>query len=132
MSIRKFAVHVCQAPSEISSRSHIEFLSRLEMSAESGDRRFVLDCSKLERLGPAEIRFLLCCLEEVMKNNGDMRLAMVHPDLKIELRRVGMNRLFEMYETTEGAVHSYQLNPVSSGSPSSPATNEEQANEYAA
>jgi anti-anti-sigma factor len=130
MFIGKDAVTVHQAPSKISSTSLGEFLQLLELSAENGHPRFVLDCSKFEHLGTSEIRFLLGCLEEVMKHNGDVRLAMPCPDLQATLRQAGIDRLFEMYETTESAVYSYQLNRINMTPPSIP--DRDQATEYAA
>jgi anti-anti-sigma factor len=127
MFIRKDAVNVHQAPGKISSTSHIEFLRRLEKSAENGPPRFVLDCCSFERMGTSEIRFLLGCLEEVMKHNGDLRLAMLRPELQNALRLARIDRLFEMYETTEGAIYSYQLNRVSMA-----IADRDQATEYAA
>jgi anti-anti-sigma factor len=124
------AVSVYHTPSEISSTSQVEFLRRLEIAAQNGHPRFVLDCSALERIGPAEIRFLLSCLEEVMKHNGDVRLAMLHPDVKAALHQAGMDRLFEMYETTENAVLSYQRRLGSMTAVD--IANEDQATEYAA
>jgi anti-sigma B factor antagonist len=132
MFVRTNAVSVHQVSSEISSTSQLEFLRRLEVSAKNGHPRFVLDCSKLQQIGPAEIRFLLGCLEEVMKHNGDVRLATLRPDIKVALYQVGMDRLFEMYETTESAVASYQLSPASTTSLSSSIANEDQTTEYAA
>jgi anti-anti-sigma factor len=132
MLIKKNAVRVHQAPSKISSTSYIEFLRLLEMSAENGHPRFVLDCSNFERIGTPELRFLLSCLEEAMKQNGDVRLALPRPDLQTALRLAGVDRLFEMYETTEGAIQSYQLNRVSLGPLSTEMADRDQATEYAA
>jgi len=131
MLIKRNAVNVHQAPGKISSTSHVEFLRRLEMSAENGHPRWVLDCSQFEQIGTPEIRFLLECLEEAMKHNGDVRLAMPRPELQAALRQVGIDRLFEMYETAEGAIRSYQLR-VSLPPLSMAIADRDQAAEYAA
>ena len=53
---------------------------RLLQGCISEDRpRLVFDCSQLRELDPPAIHFLLCCLEEAMKWNGDVRLAVVSP-----------------------------------------------------
>jgi anti-anti-sigma factor len=132
MSIKKRAVSVYQVPSEISSASEMELLRQLQMSAETGHPRFVLDCSKVASMGSSAIRLLLCCLEEVMKNNGDVRLAMLHPEANAVLRHTGISRLFESYDTTENAIHSYQLRPSSMGPLAFEAAELDQNIEYAA
>lgn len=113
MSSRKRTVSIHQVPSEISSSSQMELLSRLEMSVENGQPRFVLDCSQLVDIGSPEIHFLLCCLEEAMKHNGDVRLAVLRPQAQAALRDAGVGRLFEIFDTTENAVRSYQFRPSS-------------------
>jgi anti-sigma B factor antagonist len=113
MSIRKRMVSVHQIPSDVSSTSQMELLRRLAMSAENGHPRFVLDCSKVETMGSSEVRFLLSCLEEVMKHNGDVRLAVLNPEAQAVMKKTCMHRLFETYPTTESAVQSYQFRPSS-------------------
>lgn len=113
MSIRKRAVNVLQLPGQISSSNHAEILRRLKLAVQSGHPRFVLDCSRLEIIGPEEIQFLLSCLEEVMKHNGDVRLATVTPEVRAVLQDAGISRLFEIYGSTESAIHSYQVRPAS-------------------
>jgi len=113
MSIKKRAVNILQLPGQISSSSHAETLRRLKLAVQSGHPRFVLDCSQIEVMGMKEVQFLLCCLEEVMKHNGDVRLAAVTPEARAVLQNAGISRLFEIYGSTESAIHSYQVRPAS-------------------
>ena len=48
-----------------------------------------------------------------MKNNGDVRLAGLPPQAHTALREAGISRLFELFETTEHAVRSYQMRTAS-------------------
>jgi anti-anti-sigma regulatory factor len=107
MLISKRAVSIHKVPHEISSKSKLELLRRLEMYFENGCPRFVLDCSQMDTIGPAEVNLLLCCLEEAMKHKGDVRLAQLQPQADAVLRRVGAGRLFEIFDTSENAVSSY-------------------------
>ena len=102
------------------------------MAAENGQAFFVLDCSKVESMGSSAIRLLLRCLEEVMKLNGDVRLAMLHPDANAVLRQMGISRLFESYDTTESAILSYQLRPFNIVPPSFEVGELDQDTKYAA
>jgi anti-sigma B factor antagonist len=107
MTKRPVSVH--QVPNNLSSATQMEVLRRLEMAVEGAHPRFVLDCSQLDSLGAAEVYFLLCCLEEAMKHNGDLRLAALRPHVKAALHQAGIAHMFEVYDTTEHAVHSYQV-----------------------
>ncbi len=113
MSIKKRAVSVRELPYEISEDSEMELIHGLQMAAEAGHSRFVLDCSHIESMDLSAVRLLLSCLEEVMKYNGDVRLAMLQPEAYEVLQETGLGRLFESYQTTESAVRSYQLRPAS-------------------
>jgi len=113
MAIKKRNVSVHQIPSIISSATQLALIRSLEMSVEHGHPRFVLDCSRLESVGSPEMHLLLCCLEQAMKNNGDVRLAALPTKAHAALRQAGISRLFEHFETTEHAVRSYQLRTAS-------------------
>lgn len=75
--------------------------------------RVVLDCSKIGKMNRSAMRLLLTYLEEAMMHNGDVRLASVHPEAAATLRLAGVNRLFEIHDTIEGAVDSFRRRPAS-------------------
>lgn len=108
MTIRTRAVRVHHVPAKVTSAEERAFLQDLQKYLESERPRFVLDCSKVQELDNATINLLLACLEEVMKRNGDVRLASVNSDVEAALRFMGANRLFEIYPTTDGAIQSFQ------------------------
>ena len=113
MSIRKRAVRVHQVPEKITASKERSFLQELQRYAEAERPRFVLDCSLVWDMDYPMINLLLSCLEEVMKYNGDVRLASLRPGAESALRLAGVNRLFETYATTEGAVQSFHQRPIS-------------------
>jgi len=89
-------------------------LRELESSM-SVDRPFiVLDCSHVHRLDRSVVEVLLCCLEEAIKRNGDVKLASIPSGAEAILELTGVNRLFEIFDTTAGAVHSFHQ-PVLEG-----------------
>ena len=74
----------------------------------SVDRPYVvLDCSNVERLDRSVVEVLLCCLEEAIKRNGDVKLASIPSGAEAILELTGVNRLFEILDTAAGAVHSF-------------------------
>ena len=67
----------------------------------------VLDCSKLQTMEGAVIYLILCCLEEALKRNGDVRLAGVCPAALVVLESTGADRLFQIYPSSADAVESF-------------------------
>lgn len=113
MSIIKREVRVHQVPDQVNATSERSFLRELQKCSETERPRFVLDCSRVRDMDIATIHLLLSSLEEVMKCNGDIRLAALHPASEEMLRLAGVNRLFEIYPTVDGAVRSYHQRPTS-------------------
>jgi anti-anti-sigma regulatory factor len=58
------------------------------------------------------IHFLLCCLEEAMKRNGDVRLSAVPKTLTASLQTLGLDRLFKMFDSDLEAIKSFQRGAV--------------------
>jgi hypothetical protein len=54
---------------------------------------------------------LVCCLEAAMKRNGDVRLAGLPAGARALLVRIGISRLFEIFNTTAEAVSSFGRRP---------------------
>jgi len=82
----------------------------------------VLDCSKARQMDRFFVNLLLCCLEEAMKRNGDVKLAAVPAQTQLVLRHSGAHRLFEVFDTNAEAVSSYhRRTPVGTSSTIVPA-----------
>jgi anti-anti-sigma factor len=113
MSIRKRAVCVHQLPEQVTPIKRRSFLRGLLQSTEAGRPLLVLDCSMVRNMDYAMINLLLSCLEEVMKCNGDIRLASLRPAAKSVLEIAGVDRLFETYSTAQEAVQSFDQHPIS-------------------
>jgi anti-sigma B factor antagonist len=67
----------------------------------------VLDFSDVQQLDSSGIEMLLRCLEEVMRRNGDLKLADVPPAAGVVLELTGVDRFFEIYENASEAVESF-------------------------
>jgi len=50
---------------------------------------------------------LLCCLEEAMKRNGDVKLAAIPDGVRALLEHTGAGRVFEGFDTTAEALDSF-------------------------
>ncbi len=108
MTNRLRSVTVHQIPSAVTNTGERRFLRDLQSHVAAERPRIVLDCSEVAQMDDATVHLLLCCLEEAMKSNGDVKLAALSPAAESSLRRSKVNRLFELYPTPAAAVHSYQ------------------------
>ena len=83
------------------------FFAELESRMNIGRPSIVLDCSRVRHMDRFAIHMLLCCLEEAMKRDGDVKLAAVSLSARETLELTRVDRLFEIYETESDAVNSY-------------------------
>lgn len=114
MTGSKRPVSLQQIPEGVTASGQAVILQFLERTCAETERpRFVLDCSLVRNMDTCTIQLLLSCLEEVMKCNGDVRLAALRPEAENTLRRSGVSRLFELYSTVEAAIQSFQKRPAS-------------------
>ena len=86
-------------------------LDDLESCINTNRPAVVIDCSALHVFDRGSLHLLLCCLEEAMKRNGDIRLAALCPEARSALSSAGVNSLFHCFETVEEAVDSYDRPP---------------------
>ena len=58
------------------------------------------------------IYLVLCCLEEAMKRNGDVRLAEVSQAARATLNATGVDRLFRIFALNADAIRSFHHRTV--------------------
>jgi len=51
---------------------------------------------------------MLCCLEEAVKRNGDVKLAAVPAGARSTLKLTGIDRIFEIFDTNVEAASSFR------------------------
>lgn len=107
MTLRIRAVVVKQMPESVDVKGGQAFLRSLEGCMSVSRPSIVFDCSKVLQMDRSAVHLLLCCLEEAMKSNGDVKLAAIPPGARAILELTGANRLFEIYETNADAVSSF-------------------------
>jgi anti-sigma B factor antagonist len=101
------SVAVRKLPERISGAQRDQVYKDLESSINVDRPAVVLDCSGLRRLDGSAIHLLLCCLEEAMKRNGDVRLAGLRPEAKAALQAAEVESLFQSFESVGEAVESF-------------------------
>jgi anti-sigma B factor antagonist len=99
-------VVVKQFPSGLDDQ-FAESFRELQLHLE-GDRPYIVfDFAAVRSLDSAGIEFLLMCMEESMKRNGDVKLACVSPELSAILKMTRVDRLFEIFDSCDDAVESF-------------------------
>lgn len=105
-------VAVKHLPEVLSAKQACLLLDEIESCMDADRPRMVVDCSHLREMGNASIHFLLCCLEEAMKRNGDVKLAALPRGAATIFGVTGVDRLFEVFETVDDAVGSFYRLPM--------------------
>jgi anti-anti-sigma factor len=132
MTLRIRPVAVKQLPESLSSKRARLFFSELESCLNVDRPCLVLDCSKVRSLDSSAAHLLLCCLEEAMKRNGDVKLAGISSAAGAILELSGLDRLFEMYSTIAEAVSSFRRPPLDLAALAGMGTRSRQPSENAA
>ena len=90
MTMRMRAVTVGQLPGTFSREQQRIFLHEMKSYLHVDRPRVVLDCSEICQLEKPVVQLLLCCLEEAMKRNGDIKLAAMSREAKESLKQMGV------------------------------------------
>lgn len=100
-------VVVMELPQQLNPRKAKTFLRELQPLLEADRPRLVLECSQIHNLDGAGVEMLLGCMQEAMKRDGDLKLAAVSPASGVFLELMRVDRLFEIFDSAEEAVQSF-------------------------
>jgi anti-sigma B factor antagonist len=103
----KRPVVVKRMPERLDSRQARSFWQEVQPIITSDRPQVVFDMSALKHLDSAGVDVLLKCIAEVMKRDGDLKLAAVSPEAAVILELTRTDRLFEIYETSSDAMRSF-------------------------
>ena len=81
--------------------------SKLNSLIDAGQVRLVVSLDKLEYMSSSGLRVLLATLKKVRKQQGDIRLACLKPNIKEVFDISGFNQLFNISDTEETAIASF-------------------------
>jgi anti-sigma B factor antagonist len=109
-----------ELPENLNEQAAQSFLDELRPLLEEERPAIVLDCSQIQQMDSAGVEMLLHCLEQAMKRDGDLKLAAVSPSSAVILELMRVDRLFELFETADEAVRSFQAYPSSTRTASLP------------
>lgn len=103
---------IMQLPEELNVREVHNFMQEIGPLLESNRPRIVLDCSPVRSMESAGVEMLLRCLEEVLKRDGDLKLAALSPEAEVILELMRVARVFETFPTSEEAARSFNAIPA--------------------
>jgi anti-sigma B factor antagonist len=104
-------VVIMQLPEELNLGNAEMFLQELKPLFESHRPRIVLDCSQVRYIDGAGVEMLLLCLEKAVKRDGDLKLCAVSPESEVILEFLRVDRVFEVFPTSQDAVLSFSTVP---------------------
>ncbi len=103
---------VMQVPEILNVKEVDIFMQELGPLLESNRPRIVLDCSQVLSMESTGVEMLLRCLEEVLKRDGDLKLAALSPEAEVILELMRVARVFETFQNCEDAVRSFNAIPA--------------------
>ena len=105
-------VVVMQMPEQFTGGEAQTFMLEFGPLLESNRPRIVLECSQVRSIDSAGVEMLLRSLEEVLKRDGDLKLASLSPEAEVFLELMRVARVFETFPTSEEAVRSFNAVPA--------------------
>lgn len=100
-------VIVKRVPDRLNLQQAREFQREVHPLIRSDRPQLVFDFSAVRRMDAAGVDMLLQCMADVMKYDGDLKLAALSPQAAVVLELTRADRLFEIYETVSDAVRSF-------------------------
>jgi anti-anti-sigma factor len=107
METSRRPVVIKRMPERLNYREARAFWEEVRPIVTSDRPLVVFDLSGVRHLNAAGVDMLLKCMTEVMKRDGDLKLAAVSPEAGVILEMTRTDRFFEIYETSADAVHSF-------------------------
>ena len=100
-------VIVKRMPDKLNQKQARMFLHDIQPLLNTDRPQLVFDCSLIRQMDAAGVDMLLHCMAEVMKRDGELKLAAVSPQAAVVLELTRTDRLFEVFETSGDAVKSF-------------------------
>ena len=100
-------VVVKRMPERVNQREARKFLQDVRPFLTADRPQLVFDLSQVKQLDAAGVEMLLHCVSEVMKRDGDLKLASLSKQATMVLELTRTDRLFEIYDSSTEAARSF-------------------------
>lgn len=91
----------------IDSTNANEFGARLSKPIDDGHTLLVLDLAAVDYMSSAGLREIVSAIKRVRQDNGDVRLAQPSERVMEVLEISGLDSIFQIYPTQDGAMQSF-------------------------
>lgn len=81
---------------------------KMDALINAGSVQFVVNLEKVEYISSSGLRVFLAGLKKVKKQNGDIKLACMQPNIKEVFDIAGFTQLFNIFSSTESAHSSFK------------------------
>lgn len=100
-------VVVKRVPEKLNQRAARQFQKDVQPFLNSDRPQIVFDMSQVKQLDAAGVEMLLECLNQVMRHDGDVKLASLSAEAAVMLELTRTDRLFEIYADSTDAARSF-------------------------
>ncbi len=100
-------VVVKRMPEKMNQREARKFFQDVQPFLTADRPQLVFDLSLVKQLDAAGVEMLLQCVSEVMKRDGDLKLASLSRQAAMVLELTRTDRMFEIYENSTEAARSF-------------------------
>ncbi|PYY20310.1 MAG: hypothetical protein DMG60_00560 [Acidobacteria bacterium] len=100
-------VVVKRMPDKVNRQEAQKFFADVQPFVTSDRPQLVFDLSQVKQLDAAGVEMLLRCVAEVMKRDGDLKLASPSRQASMVLELTRTDRLFEIYASSTEAARSF-------------------------
>ena len=100
-------VVVKRMPDKVNRQEAQKFFADVQPFVTSDRPQLVFDLSQVKQLDAAGVEMLLRCVAEVMKRDGDLKLASPSRQASMVLELTRTDRLFEIYANSTEAARSF-------------------------
>lgn len=80
----------------------------LALLTKNGEQHLIFDLHQLQFIDSAGLAVFLSILREVRKRNGEIKLASLTRPVRTIFEMVSMNKIFEIFNSTEEAVKAFK------------------------
>jgi len=100
-------VHLVSISGNLDAYSVNDVESKLNSLIDDGHLRLVVSLEKLEYISSSGLRILLVALKKLRKQQGDIRLACLKPNISEVFDMSGFAQLFKIFDADDTAVGSF-------------------------
>jgi anti-anti-sigma factor len=94
-------------PEKVNQSEARKFFQGVQPFLKADRPQLVFDLSLVKQLDAAGVEMLLTCVSEVMKRDGDLKLASLSPQAAMVLELTRTGRMFEIYNSSTEAARSF-------------------------